>query len=193
VCHQSPKQYIEIWHERSFSLQSDVGGAPTVDGIDGGNDDASATASNLEQSSGEATPLLLEGQGNLAASATIPVWYVTPPPNAAEYLYANYDREPVRYRSVDDVVGPAIPPGLAARELDEAEKLLFGSTEEPPSYAKAEKDAHWRHAMEEEVNAIKESGTWELVNPPPSCRPITLKWVYKVKRDEHGEVVRHKA
>ena len=21
MCHQSPKQYIEIWHERSFSLQ----------------------------------------------------------------------------------------------------------------------------------------------------------------------------
>ncbi|WVZ57967.1 hypothetical protein U9M48_008291 [Paspalum notatum var. saurae] len=47
--------------------------------------------------------------------------------------------------------------------------------------------------MEEEMNAIEENGTWELVEPPPSCRPISLKWVYKVKRDERGEVVRHKA
>ncbi|WVZ71725.1 hypothetical protein U9M48_020273 [Paspalum notatum var. saurae] len=94
---------------------------------------------------------------------------------------------------VNDVVGPATPPGLAARELDEAEELLFGSAEEPPSYAEAEKDAHWRQAMEEEMNAIEENGTWELVEPPPSCRPISLKWVYKVKRDERGEVVRHKA
>ncbi|WVZ70813.1 hypothetical protein U9M48_019450 [Paspalum notatum var. saurae] len=47
--------------------------------------------------------------------------------------------------------------------------------------------------MEEEMNAIKENGTWELVEPPPSCRPISLKWVYKVKRDERGEVARDKA
>ncbi|WVZ68640.1 LOW QUALITY PROTEIN: hypothetical protein U9M48_017559 [Paspalum notatum var. saurae] len=33
----------------------------------------------------------------------------------------------------------------------------------------------------------------ELVDPPANCRPIGLKWVYKVKRDERGEVVRHKA
>jgi hypothetical protein len=31
------------------------------------------------------------------------------------------------------------------------------------------------------------------VDPPIGCRPIGLKWVYKVKRDEHGAVVRHKA
>ncbi|WVZ63876.1 hypothetical protein U9M48_013471 [Paspalum notatum var. saurae] len=59
------------------------------------------------------------------------------------------------------------PPGLAAWELDKGEELLFGSAEEPPSYAEAEKDVHWRQAMEEEMNTIK--------------------------RDEYGEVVRHKA
>ncbi|WVZ62131.1 LOW QUALITY PROTEIN: hypothetical protein U9M48_011913 [Paspalum notatum var. saurae] len=135
--------------------------------------------------------------GNLSmASAKATIAYnaiLTPPPNAAEYLDADYDGEPVHYRLVNDVVGPATPPGLAARELDEAEELLFGSKEEPPSYAEAEKDAHRRRAMEEEMNAIEENGTWELVEPPPSCRPISLKWVYKVKRDERGEVVRHKA
>ncbi|WVZ58997.1 hypothetical protein U9M48_009207 [Paspalum notatum var. saurae] len=128
-----------------------------------------------------------------AASAMAPGRELSPPPNAEEYLDADYDGEPVCYRLVDDVVSPATPPGLAARELDEAKELLFGSAEEPPSYAEAEKDAHWRQAMEKEMNTIKENGTWELVKPPPSCRPIGLKWVYKVKRDERGEVVRHKA
>ena len=47
--------------------------------------------------------------------------------------------------------------------------------------------------MLEEMKAIKENETWELVDPPPGCRPISLKWVYKVKRDELGAIVKHKA
>ena len=40
------------------------------------------------------------------------------------------------------------------------------------------------------MKAIEENETWELVDPPPGCRPIGLKWVYKVKRDEHGDIVK---
>ena len=47
--------------------------------------------------------------------------------------------------------------------------------------------------MLEEMKAIEENETWELINPSLGCRPIGLKWVYKVKRDERGTVVKHKA
>ena len=47
--------------------------------------------------------------------------------------------------------------------------------------------------MLEEMKAIEETETWELVDPPLGCRPIGLKWVYKVKRDELGTIVKHKA
>ena len=43
------------------------------------------------------------------------------------------------------------------------------------------------------MKAIKENETLELIDPPPGCHPIGLKWVYKVKRDEHGVIVKHKA
>ena len=43
-----------------------------------------------------------------------------------------------------------------------------------------------------EMKAIEENETWQLVDPPPGCRPIGLKWVYKVKRGEHGTIVNHK-
>jgi len=43
------------------------------------------------------------------------------------------------------------------------------------------------------LSAVEENRTWELVDPPAGCRPIGLKWVFKVKRNERGEVVRHKA
>ena len=41
--------------------------------------------------------------------------------------------------------------------------------------------------------AITDNATWELVELPTGHRAIGLKWVYKVKRDEHGNIVRHKA
>lgn len=43
------------------------------------------------------------------------------------------------------------------------------------------------------VRAIKDNQTWHLVEPLAGCRPIGLKWVYKVKRDEHGAIVKYKA
>ena len=46
--------------------------------------------------------------------------------------------------------------------------------------------------MLEEMKTIEENETWQLVEPPPGCRPISLKWVYKVKRDELGAIVKHK-
>ncbi|WVZ95284.1 LOW QUALITY PROTEIN: hypothetical protein U9M48_041069 [Paspalum notatum var. saurae] len=189
----------ELGHggQGGIGVQGGIDGAPTVDGVGEGDDDASATTSNPRVGAGSnatnAERARHAGRTRQSGCLRAPVWQLTPPPDAAEYLDADYDREPMHYRLVNDVVGPATPPGLAARELDKAEELLFGSAEEPPSYAEAEKDAHWRQAMEEEMNAIMENGTWELVEPPPSCRPISMKWVYKVKREERGEVVRHKA
>ena len=82
--------------------------------------------------------------------------------------------------------------GLAGRLLNETEVLLV-SAEEPPTFALAERDAHWQRAMLEEMKAITENETWELVDPSPGCRPIGLKWVYKVKQDESGAIVKHKA
>ena len=47
--------------------------------------------------------------------------------------------------------------------------------------------------MLEEMKAIEENDTWELIDPPLGCHPISLKWVYKVKCDELGAIVKHKA
>ena len=54
----------------------------------------------------------------------------------------------------------------------------------------AKRDANWRRAMLEEMKAIEDNGTWELVDPPVGYRSIGLKWVYKVKRDERGTIVK---
>jgi len=40
---------------------------------------------------------------------------------------------------------------------------------------------------------MEKNKTWELVQLPAGHRPISLKWVYKLKKDEKGMVTRHKA
>jgi hypothetical protein len=34
---------------------------------------------------------------------------------------------------------------------------------------------------------------WKLVEPPPNCKPIGTKWVWKYKEGENGEAVRNKS
>ena len=45
----------------------------------------------------------------------------------------------------------------------------------------------------EEMASIEQNKTWKLVNLPHGHRPIGLKWVFKVKREETGAIVKHKA
>jgi hypothetical protein len=47
--------------------------------------------------------------------------------------------------------------------------------------------------MLEEMRAIEDNRTWELVDPLAYYRLIGIKWVYKVKRDERGAIVKYKA
>ena len=105
---------------------------------------------------------------------------------------AFHDAEEVWFYRMDNIVDNAGATGLAIRLFDDPELLLV-SAEEPPTFAVAERDANWRRAMLEEMKAIEDNGTWELVDPSVGCQPIGLKWVYKVKRDERGAIVKYKA
>jgi hypothetical protein len=119
------------------------------------------------------------------------VRFVTLPPGAEEHLDAEYDDEPSRFRAVDNILGDASPPVYAVQEFDE--QLFLASVEEPPTLEAAEADVRWWHTMEEDMGSIKENKKWELVDPPIGCKPIGLKWVFKLKKNERGEVVKHRA
>jgi hypothetical protein len=47
--------------------------------------------------------------------------------------------------------------------------------------------------MHEELENFERNQVWELVEPPPNCKPIGTKWVWKNKEGENGEVVRNKS
>ncbi|UYV64973.1 hypothetical protein LAZ67_3002613 [Cordylochernes scorpioides] len=52
---------------------------------------------------------------------------------------------------------------------------------------------YWRKAMDDELRMLQEQGTWELSTLPPVKKPISSRWVYKVKPNESGNVERFKA
>ena len=43
------------------------------------------------------------------------------------------------------------------------------------------------------MRAIEENSTWRLATLPLGHRAIGLKWVYKVKKDAQGTILKHKA
>jgi hypothetical protein len=47
--------------------------------------------------------------------------------------------------------------------------------------------------MKMEMDAVEKNRTWELADLPRGHRAITLKWVFKLKRDEVGAIIKHKA
>ena len=47
--------------------------------------------------------------------------------------------------------------------------------------------------MAEEIAALERTSTWDLVPIPAHVRPITCKWVYKVKTRSDGSLERYKA
>jgi hypothetical protein len=44
---------------------------------------------------------------------------------------------------------------------------------EPTSYQDAERHLEWQLAMAKDIAALKRTGTWDLVSPPPGVCPIT--------------------
>nr|GFA76848.1 retrovirus-related Pol polyprotein from transposon TNT 1-94 [Tanacetum cinerariifolium] len=51
----------------------------------------------------------------------------------------------------------------------------------------------WIEAMQEELNEFERLEVWELVPRLDKVMVITLKWIYKVKLDELGGILKNKA
>lgn len=168
--------------EYSVSTQ----GPPTTEGVE------EAPVAAPEE--GELTPPASPHAGGGAAPAGHDeVEFASPPSEADKLLDADHDDDaPLRFRRIDNIIGPASPRGFVPRALV-AEELHMVSSEEPASFAEAERSPSWRAAMMEEMTAIDDNETWSLADLPPGRRAIGLKWVFKVKRDEHGAVAKHKA
>lgn len=71
--------------------------------------------------------------------------------------------------------------------------LCLIGEEEPSNFEEAKLDPAWTRAMEEEISAIQKNKTWELVDLPKGFEPVGLKWVFKLKKDAQGDIIKRKA
>jgi hypothetical protein len=54
-------------------------------------------------------------------------------------------------------------------------------------------DPKWKKAMNEEMEALQKTSTWELVVLPEGKKAIGCRWVYTVKLKADGSLDRYKA
>lgn len=63
-----------------------------------------------------------------------------------------------------------------------------------PTEAMSGRDAtKWKAAMDDEIKSHTENNTWSLTKLPRGRKAIKSKWVFKIKSDDEGNVIRHKA
>ena len=94
------------------------------------------------------------------------------------------EQDSLRYRSIQSIYDDT---NLLCSEFS------FLLTEEPSSYSSAVKQEVWREAMEEEISAILKNKTWTVVKPQGNIKPNGVKWVFRVKKDSEGRILRYKA
>ncbi|GJZ66299.1 retrovirus-related pol polyprotein from transposon TNT 1-94 [Tanacetum coccineum] len=69
----------------------------------------------------------------------------------------------------------------------------FLSSVKPKTFKDALTKSCWIKAMQEELNEFERLEVWELVPRLDKVMVITLKWIYKVKLDELGGILKNKA
>lgn len=117
-------------------------------------------------------------QNNTTATPSSPP---TQPRDASEL-----SEQPLCFRSLADVYADSA-------EIELEEELFLMGIDEPLCFEQEIIDEVWKDAMEKEMSSIEKNKTWELTTLPKGHKAIDLKWIFKVKRDQNGEVRKHKA
>ncbi|KAK9089019.1 hypothetical protein Scep_028101 [Stephania cephalantha] len=58
---------------------------------------------------------------------------------------------------------------------------------------KCDDSEKWFNAMIDELKSMDDNKVWELVELPEGAKQVGCKWVFKTKRDSHGNIERYKA
>lgn len=64
---------------------------------------------------------------------------------------------------------------------------------EPAFYDQAKRNPHWELAIQQELEALQTNYTWDIVSLPKGKKPISYRWIYKLKYKIDGSINRYKA
>ncbi|KAK2968579.1 hypothetical protein RJ640_009407 [Escallonia rubra] len=88
---------------------------------------------------------------------------------------------------------PTAPSPTLGRGKRQKKAPYFFSGSEPRSYKDASHNPKWGAAMRAEIDALEANGTWTIEDLPSGKKPISSKWVYKIKFNSDGSIERYKA
>ena len=77
--------------------------------------------------------------------------------------------------------------GLSEEEV-EAYLIQEVLGEDQTQFEEVVKHEKWRKAMDSEIQSIEKNQTWELMDLPTGAKTIGVKWLFKTKLNEEGEV-----
>ncbi|GKB03832.1 retrovirus-related pol polyprotein from transposon TNT 1-94, partial [Tanacetum coccineum] len=126
-----------------------------------------------------------------SSSDVIPTVVQTAAPNSEHVTKWTKDHP------LDNIIGELERPVSTRLQLHEQALFCyydaFLTSVEPKNYKDALTQACWIEAMQEELHEFDRLEVWELVPRPDKVMIITLKWIYKVKLDEMGGILKNKA
>ncbi|GKC69873.1 putative ribonuclease H-like domain-containing protein [Tanacetum coccineum] len=132
-----------------------------------------------------------EDDSKASSSDVIPTIVHTATPNSEHVNKWTKDHP------LDNIIGELERPVSTRLQLHEQALFCyydaFLTSVEPKNYKDALTQACWIEAMQEELHEFDRLKVWELVPRPDKVMIITLKWIYKVKLDEMGGILKNKA
>ncbi|GJT12720.1 retrovirus-related pol polyprotein from transposon TNT 1-94 [Tanacetum coccineum] len=88
-------------------------------------------------------------------------------------------------------------PSTTGKQLEKRRDMCssheFLTHVEPKTYKQALEHSCWIEAMQEEIHEFERLDVWILVPYPDNILIIPLKWIFKIKLDEYGDVLKNKA
>lgn len=107
----------------------------------------------------------------------------------AGMVFVSQDIEYLSYADALEIAfQAAVEVAMKASSPDNEPKTLAEAMNRP-----GEEGTRWYEAAQQELVALQESSTFELVQLPPGRKAIGGKWVFKVKRNADGSIERYKA
>ncbi|GJX53088.1 retrovirus-related pol polyprotein from transposon TNT 1-94 [Tanacetum coccineum] len=98
---------------------------------------------------------------------------------------------------LENIIGKLARPVSTRLQLHEQALFcyydVFLTSVKPKTYKDALTQSCWIESIQEELNEFECLEVWELVPQPDKVMVITLKWIYKVKLDELGGMLKNKA
>nr|GFC66849.1 retrovirus-related Pol polyprotein from transposon TNT 1-94 [Tanacetum cinerariifolium] len=113
------------------------------------------------------------------------------------HLMPHHNSKWTKDHPLNNIIGQLSRPVSTRLQLHEQALFCyydaFRTSMEPKTYKEALTQSCWNEPMQEKLNEFERLEVWELVPRPDQVMVITLKWIYKVKLDELGGILKNKA